>query len=60
MATCSRCDEEVDSLVRVNVGTGTKTARVCESCADELREEEEIAEGAQSAIQGMMEYKGRR
>ncbi len=55
---CQRCEEEVDEVVRVKVGK--KTLRLCESCADEVRQEEEVAEGAESAMQGMMEYKGRR
>lgn len=58
MAVCKKCGEEVDELVSVQVGK--RTLKVCESCADELREEHEIAEGAESAMQGMMEYKGRR
>ena len=58
MAVCKKCGEEVDEVVAVQVGR--RTLKVCESCADELREEAEIAEGAESAMQGMMEYKGRR
>lgn len=55
---CQRCDEEVEDLVRIKAGK--KTLRVCETCADELRVEEEVGESAESAMQGMMEYKGRR
>ncbi len=58
MPVCKRCGEEVEELVTVELGR--RTRKVCESCADELREESEIAEGAESAMQGMMEYKGRR
>ena len=57
MAVCKKCGEEVDELLAVEVGR--RTLKVCESCADELREENEIAEGAEKAMQGMMEYKGR-
>lgn len=57
MPTCKECGEEVEELVTVVVGN--KKRRVCESCADELRDEQEIAQGAESAMQGMMEYKGR-
>ena len=49
MAVCKKCGEEVDELLAVEVGRRT----------DELREENEIAEGAEKAMQGMMEYKGR-
>jgi len=58
MAACKKCGEEVDELVSVQVGK--RTLRLCESCADEVREQEEIAEGAEGAMQGMMDYKGRR
>ncbi|MBI5510382.1 MAG: hypothetical protein HY903_16625 [Deltaproteobacteria bacterium] len=58
MAVCKKCGEEVDEVVSVQVGR--RTLKVCESCADELREASEIAAGAESAMQGMMEYKGRR
>lgn len=54
---CKDCGDEVDELMTVKVG-GRKQ-RVCEDCADRLREEGEIADAAEGAIQGMMEYKGR-
>lgn len=52
------CDDEVEELVRIKVHGRQK--RVCEDCADRIREEEEIAEESESVIQGMMGYKGRR
>jgi ribosome-binding protein aMBF1 (putative translation factor) len=58
MPSCRECDDEVDELVRVKIGG--KTRKVCEDCADRLREEAEIAEESESVIQGMMGYKGRR
>lgn len=58
MPVCRECDSEVDELVKVKVGK--KTAKVCEDCADRMREEAEIAEDSESVIQGMMEYKGKR
>lgn len=58
MAVCKGCGEEVETLVSVKVGG--KTKKLCEECADRAREEGEIAEQAESAVQGMMEYKGRR
>jgi len=57
MATCQECGEEIDEVVRVTMGK--KTLRVCQDCADELRDEKEVAEGAERVMQGMMEYKGR-
>ena len=55
---CKLCGEEVDELFSVKVGGRRKKA--CEECIDRLREEGEIAEAAESAMQDMMEYKGRR
>jgi hypothetical protein len=58
MAVCKGCGEEVESLVAVKVGG--KSKKLCEDCADRAREEGEIAEESERAVQGMMEYKGRR
>ena len=58
MATCKACGESVDELVSVKVAGRTK--KLCEDCADRLREEGEVAEASERAVQGMMEYKGRR
>lgn len=58
MPECKSCGEEVDELVTVNAG-GRKR-RVCEDCADELREQEEILEASESVVQDMMGFKGRR
>ena len=58
MATCKACGEEADQLVAVK--TGGKTKKLCEDCADRAREEGEIAEAGARAMQGMMEYKGKR
>lgn len=58
MAECKSCGEEVDELVTLNVGGRRK--RVCEDCADELREQEQIAEESEAVVQGMMGFKGRR
>ena len=58
MPVCKMCDDEVEELVRIKVHGRVK--KVCEDCADRLREEEEIAEESESVIQGMMGYKGRR
>ena len=54
---CKLCGEEADELVVVEVKGKKKKA--CEECASKLTEEGEIAEGALSAVRGMMEYKGK-
>jgi hypothetical protein len=58
MARCKECNEEADALVALKVGG--KSRKVCEDCADRLREEAEVAEAAEGVMKGMMEYKGRR
>jgi hypothetical protein len=58
MAECKECGDEVDELVMVKVGG--KKRKLCEECADRLREEGEIAEASESVIQDMMGFKGRR
>jgi ribosome-binding protein aMBF1 (putative translation factor) len=55
---CKECGDEVDELVSVKVGK--KTLKLCEDCAQAKAEEAEVAGEAESAMQGMMEYKGRR
>jgi protein-arginine kinase activator protein McsA len=55
---CKQCSEEVEETVLVEVGR--KKVRVCEQCADIMRENAEIAEDAEGAMGSMMEYKGRR
>lgn len=56
--TCKECGDDVDEVVSVKVDL--RTVRVCEDCADILRENEEISEQAEGAMQSMMEYRGRR
>ena len=58
MPYCKMCDDEVEELVKIKVGGRQK--KVCEDCADRIREEEEIAEESESVIQDMMGFKGRR
>jgi len=58
MAVCKQCDSEVDSLVSVSVEG--KKRKVCEDCADRLREEAAVAEESESVVQNMMGFKGRR
>jgi hypothetical protein len=58
MPTCRECNDEVSRLVSVKVAG--RARKVCEDCADRLREEGEIAQASEGVIQGMMGYKGRR
>jgi hypothetical protein len=58
MPTCKGCGEQVDALVSVKVQG--KAKKLCEDCADRLREAGEIAEASEGAVQNMMEFKGRR
>ncbi len=55
---CRECGDEVDELFTVR--EGRRKLRLCEDCADRKREEQEIAGEAESVMQGMMGYKGRR
>lgn len=58
MAACKSCGEEADELVSVKVSG--KTKRLCESCAEQVREQEAIAEDSEAVVQNMMGFKGRR
>ena len=58
MATCKECDNEVDHLVTIKVAG--KSRKVCDDCADRIREQGEIAEQSESVVQNMMGFKGRR
>jgi hypothetical protein len=58
MAICKSCGDEVDELVSVSIGG--KTKKLCESCADEARENDAIAEESEAVVQKMMDFKGRR
>lgn len=58
MATCKECENEVEALVSIKVDG--KTKKMCEDCADRIRETAEIAEESESVVQNMMGFKGRR
>ena len=58
MPLCKLCEEDVDQLVRVRIEG--RSRRVCEECADQLRDEQEIAEASEAVVQQMMGFKGRR
>lgn len=54
---CQECGEEADELTSMKIGR--KRKKLCEECVELAEEEMAIAEEAESAMQGMMEYKGR-
>ena len=58
MPVCRMCDDEVEEIYVVKVGSHKQ--RLCEDCADRVREEMEIAEESESVVQQMMGFKGRR
>ena len=58
MAVCKSCGEEADELVTVKVGG--KSKKLCESCADEVAEQDAVAEASEAVVQSMMGFKGRR
>jgi hypothetical protein len=58
MPTCRECDNEVDELKTIKVGT--KKKKVCEDCADRAAQEGAIAEESEAVVQQMMGFKGRR
>jgi len=49
MALCKQCNDEVEKLVSVKVAG--KAKKMCEDCADRLREAGEIAEASESVVQ---------
>ncbi|MEM9191980.1 MAG: hypothetical protein AAGF12_22595 [Myxococcota bacterium] len=57
MPVCKGCQEEVDELTSIKVGS--KRRKLCEDCAELAMEEAAIAEESEAAMQDMMEYKGR-
>jgi len=58
MPVCKVCGEEAEELVAIRVQGRRKS--MCEDCADEAREQDEIAEQSESVVQQMMGFKGRR
>ena len=58
MPKCKECGDDVDEVYRVKVDG--RVRRLCEDCADRVRQEMEIAEESESVVQDMMEFKGRR
>ena len=60
MPTCRECEDEIEADEVVKLKVGRRTLKLCEECADRIREENELAEESESVIQGMMGFKGRR
>jgi ribosome-binding protein aMBF1 (putative translation factor) len=58
MAICKACRETVDSLVALKIDG--KTIKLCEECADRVREAAALAEASEGVMQDMMGFKGRR
>ena len=58
MATCKGCGEESDELQTLKVAG--KTKKLCEACADLAREQDQLAQESESAVQNMTGFKGRR
>jgi ribosome-binding protein aMBF1 (putative translation factor) len=58
MPVCKTCGEEADALTTVKVAG--KAKKMCEDCADRVREEAEVAEQSEAVVQNMMGFKGRR
>jgi hypothetical protein len=58
MPTCKECGDEVETVVTVKVAG--KAKKLCEECADRVREAGEIAEQSEAVVQNMMGFKGRR
>lgn len=55
---CKGCGEDVDELTAIKVNG--KAKKLCEDCKSKVDEDGEIAASAESTMQGMMEFKGRR
>ena len=55
---CKGCGEDADEFSIVKVDG--KPKKLCENCAEVAREQQQIAEQSESAVQGMKGFKGRR
>lgn len=58
MPLCRECENEVESLKTVKVGT--KKKKMCEDCADRLAQDEQVAEESEQVVRQMMGFKGKR
>ena len=55
---CKECENDADQMVMVKVDG--KAKKMCEECADRIREAAEVAEASETVVQGMMGFTGRR
>ena len=60
MPSCRDCGDEVAADQLTVVKVAGRRRKLCEDCADRLREEAEIAQQSEAVIQHMMGFKGRR
>jgi len=58
MPICKECGDEVDTLVKVKVDG--KVRKLCEDCADRVREISEVAEASEQVVRQMMGFRGTR
>lgn len=58
MPVCKACGDEADVLVSLKISG--KTKKLCEDCADRVREQSAVAEESEAVVQQMMGFKGRR
>jgi protein-arginine kinase activator protein McsA len=58
MPVCKACGEEVDELVTVEAQG--KKRKLCESCAEEAQQSDEMAKESEAVVQQMMGFTGRR
>lgn len=58
MPQCKSCGEETETLVSVKLAG--KAKKLCEDCAELAREQADIAEQSEGAVQQMMGFQGRR
>jgi ribosome-binding protein aMBF1 (putative translation factor) len=58
MPVCKECGDEVDTLVKVKVDG--KVRKLCEDCADRIRESAEMAEASEQVVRQMMGFRGKR
>ncbi len=58
MPKCKQCGDDADELFTAKVDGRRK--KMCEDCADLVREQAEIAAESEAVVQQMMGFKGRR
>lgn len=58
MPICKQCGEDVDELLTTKIAG--KKQRVCEQCAEEAAQDEQLAQESEAVVQQMMGFQGRR